>query len=270
MRNRMGSTAVVAAILTTAMLGCSPSGVASDGCRYEAERNATLPVESATRARIVAGAGKLEIRGYPDLDEIRIRGRACASDQETLDGIQLETGRDGNEISIEAQQAGGGRLFSVTLFNKKLLSGSGFLDLEIDVPVSLGLDITDGAGSVAIRDTGTLLLNDGSGSVRIANVTGDVSVRDGSGSVELHHISGDVEVKDGSNSFSIADVAGSVRIQDGSGSIKVQRVARNVTVTNDGSGSIWVSQVEGEFVVKRDGSGSVHHQDVRGRVSLPK
>ena len=252
------------------MLGCFPSGFASDDCRYEAERNATLPVESATRARIVAAAGRLEIRGYPDLDEIRIRGRACASDQETLDGIELETGRDGNEISIEAKQPGGGRLLSVTLFNKKLLAGSGFLDLEIDVPVSLGLDITDGAGSVAIRDTGSLRLSDGSGSVRIENVAGDVSVRDGSGSVEVRHVSGDVEVKDGSNSFAIADVAGSVRIQDGSGSIKVQRIARDVTVVSDGSGSILVSQVEGDFVVKRDGSGSVRHQDVRGRVSLPK
>ena len=268
--HRKGATAVVATILGTAMLGCVPSGLSSDGCQYEAERNATLPVESATRARIVAGAGKLEIRGYPDLDEIRIRGRACASDQETLDGIQLEAGRDGSEIAIEAKQPDGGVPFSVTLFNKKLLSGSGFLDLEIDVPASLGLDITDGAGSVAIRETGSLRLNDGSGSVAIENVAGDVSVLDGSGSLEIRHVSGNVEVKDGSSSFSIADVGGSVKIQDGSGSIKVRRVARDVTVTNDGSGSILVSQVEGDFVVERDGSGSVRHQDVRGRVSLPE
>ena len=262
--------AAVAAVLATAMLGCFPSGLGADGCRFEAERNATLPIEGATQARIIAGAGKLEIRGYPDLDEIRIRGRACASDQETLDRIRLEIGRDGNEVSVEAKQPSGGRQFHVTLFNRNLSSESAFLDVEIDVPVSLALDVTDGAGSVAIRDSGPVRLRDGSNSVKIENAAGDVSVHDGSGSVMIRQINGNVDVKDGSNSTSIADVAGNLRIQDGSGSIRVQRVAGNVTVTNDGSGSISVSQVEGDFTVERDGSGAVHYQDVRGRVSVPE
>ena len=262
--------AAVAAIWATAMLGCFPSGLEADGCRYEAERNATVPIEGAAQARIIAGAGRLEIQGYPDLDEIRIRGRACASDQETLDEIQLEIGRDGNEVSVEAKQPSGGRQFHVTLFNRNLSSGSACLDLEIDVPVSLALDVTDGAGSVAIRDSGPVRLRDGSNSVKIENAAGDVSVHDGSGSVTIRQIKGNVEVQDGSNSISIADVAGSVRIQDGSGSMRVQRVAGEVTVTGDGSGSISVSQVEGDFTVERDGSGAVHYQDVRGRVSVPK
>ena len=264
------SAAAVASILATAMLGCFPSGLTADGCRYEAERNATLPMEDAIRAKIITGAGRLEIQGYPDLDEIRVRGRACASDQETLERIQLETGRDGNEVSIEAKVPSGGRRFNLTLFRRNLSSGSNFLDLEIDVPVALALEVTDGAGSVAIRNSGPVHLKDGSGSIRIENAAGDVSVHDGSGSVELLRISGDVEVTDGSNSISIADVAGSIRIRDGSGSIRVKRVARNVSVTDDGSGSISVSQVEGDFTVEHDGSGSVRHEEVRGRVSVPE
>lgn len=269
-RNRKIPAAAVTALLAPAMLGCVPSGLQADGCRYEAKRNATLPIEGATRARIVSGAGELEIQGYPDLDEIRIRGRACASDQEALDQIQLETGRDGNELSIEAKQPSVGRQFYVTLFNRKLSSRPAFLDLEIDVPASLALDVTDGAGSVAIRDSGPVRLKDGSNSIRIENAAGDVSVQDGSGSVELRHIKGDLEVKDGSGSISIADVAGSVRVQDGSGSIETQRVAREVVVTSDSSGSISVRQVGGDFTVERDGSGSVHYKDVRGRVSVPE
>lgn len=262
--------AAIASILATTMLGCFPSGLEADGCRYEAERNATIPIEGATQARIIAGAGTLEIQGYPDLDEIRIRGRACASDQETLDRIQLKIGRDGNEVSIETKQPSGGRQFHVTLFNRNLSSGSAFLDLEIDVPASLALDVTDGSGSVAIRDSGPVRLIDGSNSVKIENAAGDVSVHDGSGSVTIRQIKGNVEAKDGSNSLSVADVAGSVRIQDGSGSMTVQRVAGEVTVTSDASGSISVSQVEGDFTVERHGSGAVHYQDVRGRVSVPE
>ena len=268
-RERKGAPASVAVILAAVALGCIPSELAADSCRYEAERDATLAAENATRARIIAGAGKLEVRGHPGLDEIRIRGRACASDQETLDQIQLETGRSADEVRIEAKLPSGGRQFYVILFNRKRSFGTVLLDLEIDVPDSMTLDIADGAGHVAIRDTGPLELADGSGDIRIEDVAGNASVRDGSGRVDIRRVRGDVSLTDGSSDLSITEVAGSVRIRDGSGGIRVARVARDVTVTLDGSGSISVRKVEGDFSVERDGSGNIHYDDILGQVSLP-
>lgn len=267
-RDRKASTVAAAAIVATA-LGCLPAGLAADTCRYEADRNATLAAENATRLRIIAGAGKLEIRGHSDLRQIRIRGRACASDQETLDQIQLETGRSGDEIRVEAKLPSGGRQFYGMLFKRKWSFGTVLLDLEVDVPDAMALDIVDGAGSVAIRDTGPLALQDSSGDVEIENVAGDASVRDGSGSVDIRRIRGDVTLTDGSSDLSVTDVDGSVRIRDGSGGIRVARVARAVTVTSDGSGSISVRKVDGDFTVERDGSGTVHYDDVLGQVSVP-
>ncbi len=259
----------VAAAIVAAAVGYLPAQLAADTCRYEAERNATLAVGHATLARIIADAGELEIRGHSNLREMRIRGRACASDQETLDQIQLETGRSGDEIRVEAKLPSGGRQFYEILFTRKWSFGTAHLDLEIDVPDAMVLDIVDGSGRVAIRDTGSLELKDGSGDVEIENVTGDAAVRDGSGSVDIRRIRGDVNVIDGSSDLSVTEVDGSVRIRDGSGEIRVARVARAVTVTSDGSGSISVRKVAGDFTVERDGSGAVHYHDVLGQVSVP-
>ena len=268
-RNGGLAAAVVAAIFATATLGCSPSALKAESCRYEAERNATLAVEDAARVRIVADAGTLKISGHSDLSEIRVRGRACASDQDILEQIQLETRRSGDEISVEAKVPSDSRKFSVRGFSIKRSHGSRYLDLEIDVPDSLVLDIGDGSGSVMIQDTGTLSLKDGSGSIKIENAAGDVSIRDGSGNVDIRRVQGDVDVRDGSGSISIHEIVGSARIQDGSGGITVARVARDVTVAGDSSGSISVSQVGGDFTVEDDGSGSVHYEDVGGQVSIP-
>ena len=268
-RERKGASAYIAAILAAFALGCWPADLSADSCRFEAERNATLPAEDADQARVIAGAGKLEVRGHADLSEIRIRGRACASDQETLDQIRLETGRSGNEVRIEAKLPRGGRQFYRMLFNRKRSFGTALLDLEIDVPDSMTLEIADGAGRVAIRDTGPLEVNDGSGDIEIDSVAGNASVRDGSGRVEIRRVRGDVNVTDGSSDLSIEEVAGTVTIRDGSGGIRVARVKRDVTVTGDGSGGISVTDVEGDFTVERDGSGGVHYDDVLGQVMLP-
>ena len=248
---------LVVVTLTMTALGCSSLSIAADDCRFTADRGATVAVGDAAQAKIVARAGKLEMQGRPDLNEVRIRGKACASGQDVLGRIELVAERRGNEIFIEAKLPELGRWFS-----------NASLDLEIDVPETLALDVEDSSGSVDIRGTGPLRLKDGSGGVDIEGIAGGLFVHDGSGSIEIKGVEGDVELEDGSGGFSVTDVGGSVEVRDGSGSLRIRRVAGDVTVTRDGSGSISVSQVEGDFTVERDGSGSVHYEDIGGRVSV--
>ncbi len=258
----------VAAILASAALGFFPSVLKADGCSYEIERNATLGAEDITRVKIIVGAGKLEVHGHSDLSEIRIRGRACASDQDTLDKILLQTGRSGNEVSVETKLPSEDRRFRARLFKKRSFRAP-FLDLKIDLPVRVALDIVDCAGPVAIRGSGPVRLKDGSGEIHIERIAGEVSVQDGSGDIKIEDITGEVSVRDGSGEVEVENVTGEVSFRDGSGGIKVERVTRNVTVAQDGSGSIRARQIEGDFTVERDGSGSVYYEDVGGRVSLP-
>ena len=73
----------------------------------------------------------------------RIRGKACASDQEVLGRIELVAERRGNEILVEAKLPERGRWFS-----------QASLDLEIDVPQTLALAISefDAAFHICDRD----------------------------------------------------------------------------------------------------------------------
>ncbi len=182
-------------ILTMTALGCSSLSSAADDCRFTADRNATVAVGDAAQAKIVARAGKLEMQGRPDLNEVRIRGKACASGQDVLGRIELVAERRGNEIFIEAKLPELGRSFS-----------NASLDLEIYVPETLALDVEDSSGGVDIRGTGSLRLKDGSGGVDIEGISGDLFVHDGSGSIEIKGVEGDVELEDGSGGFLVPEL----------------------------------------------------------------
>ena len=103
---------LVVVTLTMTALGCSSLSIAADDCRFTADRSATVAVGDAAQAKIVARAGKLEMQGRPDLNEVRIRGKACASGQDVLGRIELVAERRGNEIFIEAKLPELGRWFS--------------------------------------------------------------------------------------------------------------------------------------------------------------
>lgn len=251
-RPRVPGQAVATAAFVALALGCDLPGLHADSCRHEAERNVTVAADGVERVRIASGGGKLEVRGQPDLNEVRVRGRACASSPVELERVRLEAERSGSSIVVRTELPGRGRHS---------------LDLQIDVPAAVALDIRHGAGEVITRDTGPLRITDGSGDVDIEGVAGNLDIRDGSGQFGIRLVTGEVRGKDGSGDLSIREINGSVRVQDGSGAIEVIQVGGNVTVL-DGSGDIVVQQVEGDFSVKRDGSGAVNHEGVLGQVSI--
>ena len=246
-------------ILALTASGCFSYGMTADECRFTADRTATVNVGSAARAKIIARAGKLHVKGRSDLNEVRVRGKACASSQDLLDDIELVAEARGDEIFIEAKLPEGGSWIS---------DARAKLDLEIDLPRTLMLDVEDGSGSTEIHDAASLHLRDGSGSVEVTGVAGDVVVRDGSGSITVTDVAGRVEIHDGSGGLSVSDVGGSVEVADGAGGMTIGHVTGDVTVTSDGSGGILVEHVGGNFTVERDGSGGVRYEDIGGRVSV--
>jgi hypothetical protein len=110
-----------------------------------------------------------------------------------------------------------------------------------------------------------VLIDDGSGSVRVAGIEGAVSIEDGSGSISVENLGGDLSVKDGSGAITAEHVAGAVRIDDGRGSIAVRAACGDVTARDD-SGSITVRDVDGRFHLASDSSGPVSTSGIRGGV----
>lgn len=188
-----------------------------------------LMVSADSSLEVKAGAGKLVLEG-DDGDSIRVEAeiyQVVASDDYRL--ILEPDGESGARLIAETTSSGFGT--------------SDYIDLSIRVPHSIKLHIDDGSGSMRISNlTNSLDIEDGSGSLTIFSVGGDIEVDDGSGSLSIENVGGDVNIVDGSGSITVIEVAGKVTVRDGSGSITV-REAQDFELLGDGSGSVNLSGI---------------------------
>jgi hypothetical protein len=233
---------------------------------YTSPRNADVDARGAKSVRIEAGAGFLKVEGRKDIDQVRVRGTARASRRGWLDDIKLVAERRGDEVYIKADMPDNDR----GLFDAMRGDWEQVLDLTIEVPISLSLDVDDGSGEAEFNNVGALRFEDGSGEMTIRNVHGNVRVSDGSGGITIDGVEGSVRVDDGSGEIRASNVTGDFTIgSDGSGEIDVSSIGGTMRVESDGSGSIDVDRIGGDFVVERDGGGEIHYRSVKGSVDIP-
>ena len=257
---------------------------ADDACRYRADRAAEASTDGIRRVVVEVGAGSLDIRGEQGRQRMQASGKACASDEQQLERLQIRVERNGNTLVISTVPA------SSILDPSSWFDGGadGRLDISIKVPAGIALDVEDGSGDAHISNVGALEVTDGSGSLRIedingslelfdgsddvaiARVRGPLRLKDGSGEVEIKQITGDVKIiNDGSGGLAILDVQGGVTIvNDGSEDIRIERISGRVKIGNDGSGDIYVSRVKRDVVVDHDGGGAIVVQDIDGNLSI--
>ncbi|HEX2254948.1 MAG TPA: hypothetical protein VHQ65_16910 [Thermoanaerobaculia bacterium] len=236
------------------LTGCQ-FALGQNQCDQTAPRQASVAAAGVERLVVEHGAGKLTITGRSGTT-VEARGTACGASAELLDQVQLRAERSGTTVEVEALYPEGGR------------TG---LELTLEIPLGLAVEIRDGSGSLAVHRVASVGLDDGSGSVEIDTVGGAVRIEDGSGSIDVRNAGGPVWVTDGSGTTEIEQVTGDVTVEeDGSGSIRVRDVGGNVRVGSDGSGSITVTDVGGDFELGADGSGDVEVTGVEGEVRLPR
>lgn len=211
---------------------------------YEEVREMDLDVDGVSRLTIDAGAGSMDVTGVDGLAKITVKATIVVPGEDADDAarviekrIRLSLEKNGADAELEAS------------FESSLISfgSSPYIVLEVSVPRGLAIDIDDGSGSIDVID-----------------VRGDISIDDGSGSIEVENAA-DVVIDDGSGSINVSGAAGDVSIVDGSGSINVEHVQGSVTI-DDGSGSITVSDIDNDLVIVDDGSGGLTYSDIRGMV----
>lgn len=238
---------------------------AQDG--YTAPRNADVDARGARVVEIQAHAGALRVEGRPGLSQVRVRGTARASNRGWLGDIKLIAERRGDAVFIKADIPDNDRA------TWSGLNGNNYrgLDLVLEVPIALALDVGDGSGEAHFVNVGVLSLSDGSGEIEIRGARGNVRINDGSGSIDVDGVQGNLRIHDGSGEIRARNVTGDVIVDtDGSGNIVVSGVGGTMRVGNDGSGSIDVDRVAGDFVVDNDGGGSIHYATVKGSVDIPE
>ena len=233
-------------------------------CSYEKDIDVSLDLSGAEQLAIQAGAGDLRIRGLADTTEARVRGKVCASKEKWLEASELVT--EGGTIARIATSLpdidSGWRLLGGDYLS---------MDLDIEVPAGLALEVRDSSGDMELRGTGGARLRDSSGDIEVADMNGSVQLEDSSGDIELRGIAGDVLVqRDSSGDIDGRGILGQVRIErDSSGDIRFSDVRDGFVVERDSSGDIIAATIGGDFRVLSDGSGSVRQSDVSGEVEIP-
>jgi hypothetical protein len=211
---------------------------------YEETRNLNLDAAGIDGVEIEAGAGSLEIRGSADAKAISVTAIIQVPAKEEKARKIVE-----NDLVLTLERVGDSAVL------KGYFESSGW---------SWG-DSPSVQLTVEVPDRMTLEIEDGSGSIKVWDVSGDIKVEDGSGSLEMTNVGGDIDIEDGSGSLVVDGVGGDISIDDGSGSITVKNVRGSVTV-DDGSGGINVSDVGADLIIEDDGSGSLNFARINGRV----
>jgi DUF4097 and DUF4098 domain-containing protein YvlB len=271
----MKNIAIVALGALTAL-----SAYAED-CKFSKDHTGNVE-GPAKRVIVTAGAGELIVRGEAGRTAVNAAGRACASSQELLDEMWLETRREGDAVYVKTvMPAWDTDTFGFTRY--------AHLDLTVLVPDGAAISVEDSSGDLQVSNVQTASVADSSGDQGIRDIAGDLDVTDSSGDIEIQRVGGTLKLKDSSGDVDIDEVRGNVEISvdssgdleidriagavhihnDSSGDIEITDVQRDVTIDSDSSGSISVERVGGDFTVGSDGSGGINHTKVLGAVRIP-
>lgn len=216
------------------------------------QRELTLDAEDVQTLVAETGAGSLEIIGVEGLTQIKLVADIYSHDDSKM---LLTLEKHANQAKLKADFES----------NTRISNYSPYIDLKLQVPAGLALEIVDGSGAVFInKTTADIKLQDGSGEL-VINGGNHVSIDDGSGAIEVSQVNGNLAIIDGSGDIQINDIKGSISIDDGSGEIEVTNVQSTVTI-NDGSGDINVLNTKG-LTILTAGSGDVSFDKIDGPVS---
>ena len=212
---------------------------------YKEVKELSLSAQGIEKLEIDCGAGYLIVNGQEGLKEIRVEaeivldGKSEKSAEEFLEKyLDLSLKKRGSRAVLTSGFESYRSMFSF---------GNKVINLTVSIPKDMNLDVDDGSGSIRIEDiAGDVKVDDGSGSMEIMNIKGNLDVDDGSGEIEVEGVYGDVSIDDGSGSMIIRNIEGSVTVRDGSGSITIDGVEKDVYIPSDGSGSVRVNNVKGK------------------------
>jgi DUF4097 and DUF4098 domain-containing protein YvlB len=254
------STAALSPLFFAAITACHVD-LAAD-CSKTAHREARLELAGVSRIVLDAGAGELRVTGRADTTVVTAEGTACAGTEARLEDLQIFHEKRGDVLHVWTDRT------QEPQIRIGWVEDSGRLDLTVELPSSLPIDIDDGSGGAVVKSVATLRLEDGSGDLDLADLRGDVTIEDGSGSLTLVGADGNVTIEDGSGEVVITGVKGDVTVEDGSGDVTIRQVGGAVTITEDGSGEIAIIGAGRGVHIRNDGSGSIVLRDITGDVRV--
>jgi len=229
-------------ILIAALVVVGVAQAAADD--YEEIRELSLESRGIDTLSVDNGSGSIDIIGVANSSEISVTatlvvpGRSEDKARKRLeDDLKLTLNKESDTAVLLAYFEQG------SWFD---WNDGPSVNLEIRIPEEMHLIVDDGSGSIDIEGVrGDIVLDDGSGSIALADVGGQIEIDDGSGSITADRVGGDILVNDGSGSITIRGVTGSVTVDDGSGSINIRDVEKDLIIIDDGSGGLDFANIAG-------------------------
>jgi hypothetical protein len=223
-------------------------------------KNLEIPAAGILAMTVDAGAGSLTIVGVEGLDKIEVRAEIEAEGVDRDEVRLLSEKLIRLELTREYSRA---LLYSHSTPFSRIATR---IHLTVKLPAKMDITTIDGSGSIDIRNiVGNLNIDDNSGIIRVHNITGRIRIEDGSGDIEIEDVRGALEIKDGSGQIVVQHVSGDLTITDASGGIEVNDIGGSVTVSDD-SGSIDIYRVGKNVFIRETGSGSIDIDGVQGKV----
>jgi hypothetical protein len=131
-------------------------------------------------------------------------------------------------------------------------------DLRIAMPARTDLAVKNMVGAVDGGNLeGKLLVDTGSGDVKIASFAGGLTVDTGSGDVKIGSVKGETSVDTGSGDVTLARLVGNGSVDTGSGDVRVERVSAGKLAIDTGSGDVTVRDGAAVKLVADTGSGGI-------------
>jgi len=231
---------------------------------YRETRNLELPAAGLQELSVRCGPGELTLKGIEGTDSIQVIAE-IESDGTDKEEFQLLADK---LIQLDLKREYIRAFLSGNVVIPPLTNIDARIHLRIQVPVNMNVRIIDGSGSIDIANIiGNLSIDDDSGAIKVENITGRIRIEDGSGDIEIQDVQGGLEIVDGSGEIVIQHVSGDVTIKDASGGIEVNDIGGSLTVS-DGSGSIDIYRVKKNVFIREPGSGKLEIDGVQGKVTV--
>lgn len=251
-------------LLCTILFAAPLLAHAGEQCRFQAPRSLDLDLHGVTEISVIANQHDVHVRGV-DGNGGAVRGRACASKQDSLDALQVTQRREGSRLVIEARTAN--KFTDWRLFGDNYA----YLDIGVAIPKSLPVKLDVGSGDASVENVASLDAHVGSGDMDVRGVPGEVSASVGSGDAGFSDIGALAVGSVGSGDIEAKGVRGDARIDSiGSGDATLKQVGGSVDVGSIGSGDLDVNGVGRDLRVRSMGSGDISHHGVAGKVDIPR
>ncbi|MBW1789896.1 MAG: hypothetical protein JRK53_25320 [Deltaproteobacteria bacterium] len=267
------------------------AGVARGDGGVNELRTASVNASGASMLVVNAPAGALTVSGNPDIQKVRVNGKFQGPAGADLSLFQWNVSRRGASVHVAIRFPRRALPDSWRPVGKGEIPGEPLyaVDLEIEIPARLGVEVETVYGAVEICRVRSVRLQGELNDIRVEEVEGDVTLSAGAGECVIRKVGGDVFLEKGPGEVRVERVGGSVEVTraprkwtmhpameqgdaeyDPAGEIIITHVRGSVHVKEDGRGDIRVHNVAGDFTVDKDPDGDLAYEHIGGRVRVPR